>query len=129
MPDIPASKVDRAPKWTDEKGIEFLKLYMEFAKYPFYHGLLNNPRRKMSAEETVNLLLAKKTICVEGEDVPLAELASWSTLWDRLKGKPGRGFSFAKDKSMLEFVDEQMEGMYDLDNVLDKLYDLDNVLD
>ena len=73
--------------------------------------------------------MAKKTICVEGENVPLAELASWSTLWDRLKGKPGRGFSFAKDKSMLEFVDEQMEGMYDLDNVLDELYDVDNVLD
>ena len=111
LPDIPATKVERAPKWTDEKGFEFLKLYLEFAKYPYFHGLVNNQRRKQSAEETVNLLLAKKTIRVEGEDVPLAELASWSTLWDRLKGKPGRGFSFAKDKPILEYVDEEMEGM------------------
>ena len=127
MPDVPANKPDRAPTWTDEKGFEFLKLFVEFAKNPFFYGLVNNTRRKTSAEETVNLLLAKKTIRVDGEDVPLAELASWSTLWDRLKGKPGRGFSFAKDKPMLQFVDDEMEGMYDHDNVLDKLYDLDNV--
>ena len=123
LPDIPATKVVRAPKWTDEKGFEFIKLYVQYAKNPFFHGLVNNQRRKQSAEETVNLLLAKKTICVEGEDVPLAELASWSTLWDRLKGKPGSGFSFAKNKPILEFVDEAMEGMYDWDIVLDKLYD------
>ena len=73
--------------------------------------------------------MAKKTIHVEGEDVPLAELASWSTLWDRLKGKPGCGFSFARDTPMLEFIDKEMEGMYDLDNVLDELYDMDNVPD
>ena len=112
MPDIPATKVARAPKWTDEKGIEFLKLYVEFAHNPFYKGLVNNQRRKQSAEETVTLLFAKKTLHVEGADVPLAELASWSALWDRLKGKPGCGFSFAKDKPILEFLDEAMEGMY-----------------
>ena len=129
LPAIPATKVVRAPKWTDEKGIEFLKLYVQFAKFPFFHGLVNNQRRKQAAEEVVNLLLQKKTLHVEGADVPLAELASWSTLWDRLKGKPGSGFSFAKDRPILEFLDEAMEGMYNLDNVLDELYELDYVLD
>ena len=129
LPDVSATKVVRAPKWTDEKGFEFLKLYLEFAKYPYFYGLVNNGRRKQSAEETVNLLLKKKTLCIGGEDIPLAELASWSTIWDRLKGKPGCGFSFAKDKPILEYVDEEMEGMYDLDNVLVELYDLDYALD
>ena len=110
LPDIPATKVRRAPQWTDEKGFQLIKLYVQYAKFPFLHGLHNNQRRKQSAEETVQLLLDKMTLCVEGEDVPLAELASAATIWDRLVGKDGRGFSFARDRSILSFVDDEMEG-------------------
>ena len=110
LPDIPGDKVARAPKWTDEKGFELLKLFVHYAKYPFLHGLRYNQRRKQSAEETIQLLLDKTTICVEGEDIPLRELASLPSIWDRLTGKDGRGFSFARDKSLLSFVDDEMEG-------------------
>ena len=110
MPDISATEVVRAPKWSDEKSFELLKLYVQFAQFPFYNGLLNNQRRKQSAEETVQLLLAKKTIEVGGEEVPLRELTSPATVWDRLKGKAGSGFSFAKDKPILLYVDEEMAG-------------------
>ena len=110
LPNIPATKVSRAPKWTDQKGFELLKLYVQYAEYPFFHGLHNNQRRKQSAEKTVQLLLDKMTLCVDGEDIPLAELASLATIWDRLIGKEGRGFSFARNRSILSFIDDEMEG-------------------
>ena len=110
LPDIPATKVSRAPKWTDQKGFELLKLYVQYAEFPFFHGLHNNQRRKQSAEKTVQLLLDKMTLCVDGEVIPLAELASLATIWDRLIGKEGRGFSFARNRSILSFIDDEMEG-------------------
>ena len=110
LPNIPATKVSRAPKWTDQKGFELLKLYVQYAEFPFFHGLHNNQRRKQSAEKTVQLLLDKMTLCVDGEVIPLAELASLATIWDRLIGKEGRGFSFARNRSILSFIDDEMEG-------------------
>ena len=60
---------------------------------------------------TIDGLLRSQSINVNGKKIPLAAVsASFDTWFDRLKGKAGKGFSFDRNRSILEFVDDKMRG-------------------
>ena len=57
-------------------------------------------------------LLQSQFINVDGKEIPLSAVSnSFDTWFDRLKGKEGKGFSFDRNRSILEFVDDQMKGL------------------
>ena len=59
----------------------------------------------------MNGLLRSQYITVDGKRTPLAAVSnSFDTWFDRLKGKEGKGFSFATNRSILEYVDDVMKG-------------------
>ena len=56
-------------------------------------------------------LLRSQTVIVNGKRTPLAAVSnSFDTWFDRLKGKAGKGFSFDRNRSILEYVDDKMTG-------------------
>ena len=58
-------------------------------------------------------LLKSQSINVRGKMTPLKSVSnSFDTWYDRLKGAKGKGFSFDRNRSILEYVDDQMRGLY-----------------
>ena len=56
-------------------------------------------------------LIRSQSINVNGKKTPVASVSnSFDTWFDRLKGKAGKGFSFDRNRSILEYVDDKMTG-------------------
>ena len=107
--------VTRGLTWTDEIRIAILELWINFAKYPWFHKM-GGSNKKM-ARETITKLLETQKIVVKGKSLPLCHVTSVDTLLDNLMGKrtvggKGKGFSFDPLKPFLEYVDDHMKGMF-----------------
>ena len=70
--------------------------------------------------KTITGLLRSQYVTIDGKEKPLAAVSnSFDSWFDRLKGKEGKGFSFDRNRSILEYVDDQMKGMNLVKSCLD----------
>ena len=109
-----AKDVKKGHQWSDEIRIGILKLWIQWAEYPWSFNMGGS--NKKLVRETIEELLRSATIEICGEELPLREVTtSWETIHDNLKGKvnpngKGKGFSFDHLKPILSYIDDYMEG-------------------